>query len=127
MTDADKKAQAAPVTASPPPLIPDRKVWGAGLAGVASAVLLSLLHRYTGFDLQPTLNSLFALIGTPAPDAQLTLAGIISWAVAYYLPPAQRDIVKRLNDEIVAIAARDPASPVSPRTVTVITPKDLTP
>jgi hypothetical protein len=121
-TDTEKKAESAPVTAQPAPLIPDRKVWSGGLAMVVSWLILALLHRYVGLDLQPTLDSVFAVIGTKAPDAMATLAGLISWAVAYYVPPAQRDIIKRMSDDIVKIAQNDPASPVSP----AVTTKDAT-
>ncbi len=88
--------------------IPDRKVLSAGLAGIAAWLILALLSHY-GVDPQPAIDALFALIGTPAPAAQPFLAGIIAWGVAYFLPAADRDILKRIDDRIAQLAGYLPA------------------
>lgn len=79
--------------------IPDRKILAGGLAGiVAWAVMLGLG---------------FAGVQVPA-ETQALLTTLIASLIGYLVPPSQKDIVKRLNDQLVAIAAADPNIPVTP-------------
>lgn len=78
--------------------IPDRKVWAGGLAGLISWGLVAALGRY-GITL--------------TPDQSLMLSGMIVGAVQYITPPSTWDIIKRLNDSLVKVAADDPRVPVS--------------
>lgn len=85
--------------------IPDRKIWASGLAYVAAALLVKLVETHAGIDVPPFLED-WAPIG---------LAG----AVGYFLPPSVQDVLKRLNDQLVAVAALDPKIPVSPDLATI--------
>jgi len=78
--------------------IPDRKVLAGGLAGLLAWLVAMVASRY-GFPL--------------TPEQQTYVAGAIAWAVAYFVPPSKRDIVKHLNDDIVRMAQDDPAVPVT--------------
>lgn len=78
--------------------LPDRKVLAGGLAGVAAWLIAMLAARY-GFPM--------------TPEQQTGLVGLIGWAVAYMVPPSERDIVKRLNDGLVKMAQDDPTIPVT--------------
>lgn len=79
---------------------PDRKVLAGGVSGVAAWGVTQVAVHY----------------GIPiTPEMQGYIAAGFGWLMAYLVPVAQRDIVKRLNDELVAIAAKDPAIPVSPQ------------
>jgi len=78
--------------------VPDRKVWAGGIAGVVAwAVMLGLS---------------MAGVQVP-PEAQPLIMTIVVTAMGYLVPPSQRDIVKRLNDQLVAVAAADPTIPVT--------------
>lgn len=78
--------------------LPDKKILSGGLAGIGAwLVILGLQH--------------FG-IAVPA-DAQAQIVGLFGLAIAYAVPPAERDIVKRLNDGIVAAAQADPNVPVT--------------
>ncbi len=88
--------------------IPDRKVLSAGLAGILAWFILAGLADW-GIDPQPLIDSFFAIIGTPAPAAQPFLAGVIAWGVAYFLPAADRDVLKRIDDRIAQLAGYLPA------------------
>lgn len=78
--------------------LPDRKVLAGGLSGVVAwGIMLGL-----------------SMAGVPVPaETQALLVTVISTAMGYLVPPSQRDIVKRLNDQLVAVAAADPGIPVS--------------
>ena len=82
---------------NPQPLIriPDRKVWAGGIAGIVSWIILSIAARQ----------------GITLPVDQATLAGIVGWVVSYFTPPSARDIMKRLNDDLVKAAQDDPKFP----------------
>ena len=82
--------------------LPDRKVLAGGFSGLLTYVLCIIIQKATGYAVPP--------------DMQTLLTGGIGWAVAYVTPLSARDIVKRLNDELVAMAAADPTIPVSPGT-----------
>lgn len=111
------QAEAAIPTPTPTTWFPSRKVIAGGIAGVFSWLILYLLKRYANFDPQPIMDQLFQTIGTPAPAVQPALAGVIAWIVAYVTPVSVKDIVSRLNDDIVRVAAADPKSAVSEKTV----------
>jgi hypothetical protein len=77
--------------------LPDRKVWAGGFSGIAAWFILMELAKYN--------------ITTPI-DATTLSAGI-AWIATYLIPPADRDIVKRVNDDIVEMARNDPANPTT--------------
>jgi hypothetical protein len=85
--------------------LPDRKVLAGGIAGIVTWGLTIVAARY-GVVL--------------TPDMQALIVGGVGWAIAYIVPPSQHDIVKRLNDDLVAIAAADPNIPVTPGKVETI-------
>lgn len=85
--------------------LPDRKVLAGGIAGLLTWGLTVVAARY-GIVLTPDIQSL--------------IVGGVGWAMAYIVPPSQHDIVKRLNDDLVAIAAADPNIPVTPGKVQTI-------
>ncbi|MCG5238374.1 hypothetical protein ACIU1J_32310 [Azospirillum doebereinerae] len=64
-------------------LIPARKVWAGGLAGVAAATIGTLLRQYLGLDIPAELIA-YAVTG-------------FSSAVAYLVPPAARDAIARAD------------------------------
>ncbi|WP_377811881.1 hypothetical protein ABNQ38_36690 (plasmid) [Azospirillum sp. A29] len=67
-------------------LIPARKVWASGLAGVVAATAGAALRQYAGVDI---------------PDEVLAYGvTAISSATAYMVPPAARDIIVHA-DEVV--------------------------
>lgn len=81
--------------------IPDRKVVAGGLAGILTWALMLVAGRYgivIDAGMQPVLVS---FVGT---------------LIGYLVPPSRRDILKRIDDQIVAIAAADPKVPVDPTT-----------
>ena len=81
--------------------MPDRKVWAGGLAGLLTWGVTLVAQRYLGVSLPPDLVTM--------------IVGGVTTGVAYLVPPTVRDIVKRLNDGIVQIAADDPNIPVTKR------------
>lgn len=81
--------------------IPDRKVWASGLAGLLTWAVTLIAQKYLGVSLPPDLVTM--------------IVGGVTTGVAYLVPPTVRDIVKRLNDDIVHIAANDPTVPVTKR------------
>ncbi len=83
--------------------LPDRKVWASGLTGVVAWFIVYFAGHY--FNL-----------AIPS-DVQAQIAGGLGLLVAYIVPPSTRDTITRLNDELVKIAAADPAIPVSERTL----------
>jgi len=81
--------------------IPDRKVWASGLAGLLTWGITLAAQRFLGIPLPPDLVGM--------------IVGGVTTGVAYIVPPSIKDIVKRLNDDIVQIAANDPNVPVTKR------------
>jgi hypothetical protein len=81
--------------------IPDRKVVAGGFAGILTWALMLVAGRY-GVVVDPAM--------------QPVLASFAGTLIGYLVPPSQRDIIKRLDDQIVAIAAADPTVPVDPTT-----------
>jgi hypothetical protein len=94
---APAPAPAAAPAAAPMWWFPDRKVIATGLTGIASWLILTVLAHY----------------GINLPVDPTVLSSILGWLAGYIIPPSQQDIVRRLNDKIVAIAAADPSIPVS--------------
>lgn len=102
----------------------DRKVWAGGLASIAAWAILAGISAGTAklghpFDLgtwvQPLIHSVWPLVAgqTAEPSAQGLLAILLGQGVAWLLPPSEWDIVKRLNDRLVALAQKSPDVPVS--------------
>jgi len=81
--------------------IPDRKVWAGGLAALLTWGINLAAQHFLGVSLPPDLLTM--------------VVGGVTTGVAYLVPPTVRDIVKRLNDDIVQIAANDPTIPVTKR------------
>lgn len=112
----------------------DRKVWAGGLASIAawgllagiSAASTKLGHPFDlGAFVQPLIHQLWPLVAgaSPEPSAQGLLAILIGQALAWALPPSEWDIVKRLNDRLVALAQKSPDVQVSP----VLPPQSVDP
>lgn len=79
--------------------IPSRKVLSGGVAGVVSWAVLTGLGYFN----------------VPIPlEMQVYLPALLTTLVSYLVPPAQQDIIRRLDDRLVAIAGKDPNSDVSP-------------
>lgn len=118
-TEAKVILKAAPTVAQPIPAsesvmnswIPPQRVLAAGISGVLAWVILSILARY-GIDPQPVLDSVFAVIGQTAPDAQAALAGLIALAIATYVKPGQEEVIQHSTNETVQAAMKDPLSNV---------------
>jgi hypothetical protein len=77
---------------------PDRKVMAGGVAGLVAWGLMVVAARY-GYVV-------------PA-EMQPVLSTVVSIAIAYVVPPSQQDILKRLNDQIVAVAENRDDIPVT--------------
>ncbi|KAA1057145.1 hypothetical protein [Azospirillum argentinense] len=65
-------------------LIPARKVWAGGLAGVAAAVIASLLRQHADLDI-------------PADVISGGIALLVP-SVAYLVPPAARDVIVKADE-----------------------------
>ncbi|SMC43338.1 hypothetical protein SAMN06297251_102156 [Fulvimarina manganoxydans] len=78
---------------------PDRKVLGGGMSAIVAFLLIQIASA-AGADI-------------PA-EWQAILPTAIGYAVSYLLPPAARDVIARMDDALVEIAAADPKSKVSP-------------
>jgi hypothetical protein len=83
--------------------MPDRKVWSGGLAALLTFVIGYAASRF-GYPL----------------DAQVLaiLPVVFGYAVSYLVPASVRDIITKLDNEIVALAQADPDSPVTTPVVT---------
>lgn len=94
--------------------LPDRKVLAGGVAGLVTWGL-TLIAQHYGIVL--------------TPDIQSFLVGGVGWAIAYLVPPSKHDILKRLDNDLVAMAAQDPNVPVSINRVKTLvqTTKNITP
>lgn len=77
---------------------PDQKWLAGGLGGVTTWAVLLLLNQFG--------------IAVP-PGLEAVIPALVTMIVHYAVPAADQDIVKRLNDRIVAMAAADPENPVS--------------
>lgn len=83
--------------------LPDQKVLAGGLSGIGAWLIILALQHFG--------------VAVP-PDAQAQIAGLFGLVIAYAVPPAKRDIIKRLNDGIIAAAGANPNVPVTPPTTT---------
>lgn len=71
--------------------VPGRKVIASGLAGIVAYFILWGATK----------------AGVQLPVDQTALTGIIIWGVAYLTPPSLRDVLRRLNDDVVKAAQDD--------------------
>lgn len=86
----------------PPPRktnwVPSRKAISGGFAGIGSFFIIALA----------------SYLGYPIPESlQAYIPAGITWLVYYLVPSSQADIVRNLDNQIVAMAVVDPSSPVS--------------
>lgn len=79
--------------------IPDRKVWAGGVTMIVAWLIVQALNVYAGAAIP---------IGA---DAVLSFA--IGKGVEFFVPPSTRDLITKLDNEIVAYAGRSSASEVS--------------
>lgn len=79
--------------------VPSRKAIAGGVSGL---IAWAILAGFGYFNVEVPL------------ELQGLLPTLISTIVYYLVPPAQADILRRLDDRLVAIAGRDPKSDVSP-------------
>lgn len=78
--------------------IPSRKAVSAGIGGIIASTIAAVSLRY----------------GYPIPAELLPpMAAGIMWLIYFLVPASKADIVRNLDNEIVAIAINDPTSPVS--------------
>lgn len=77
---------------------PDSKWLAGGIGGVTTWGVLLLLNQFGV---------------TPPPGLEAVIPVLVTMAVHYIVPAADQDIVKRLNDRLVAMAAADPENPVT--------------
>lgn len=90
--------------------LPDRKILAGGIGGLLAFGILSGAKHY-GWDLQPLADMIVPPPGTVNVLAILT--GGITTGLAYVVPSSAKDIEKRLNDQIIAMAQANPNVPVS--------------
>lgn len=76
--------------------LPDRKIVAGGVAGIVAWGISAGLKHY-GVELDA--------------NAQTMLVGMVSGLMAWAVPPSQRDILKRLDDNLVQIAQNSPEYP----------------
>lgn len=86
----------------PPPRktnwVPSRKAISGGFAGIGSFFIIALA----------------SYLGYPIPESlQAYIPAGITWLVYYLVPASQQDVVRNLDNKIVAMAVADPTSPVS--------------
>lgn len=82
--------------------LPDRNVLSGGIVAVAGWAIIAVAGHY-GLDV-------------PLP-VQAAMPMVLGYVVTYLLPPSVRDVVSRVNDDIVKLAAADPNNPTSERTM----------
>lgn len=78
--------------------LPSRKAISGGIGGVL-AYFVILGASYAGYPI-------------PA-ELQASIPGAITWLIYYLVPASEKDIVRNLDNKIVAMAVVDPNSPVS--------------
>lgn len=81
---------------------PDRNVLSGGLVALVGWIIVALAG-YWGLDVPLTLQAM--------------LPAVLGYVVTYLLPPSVRNVVARVNDDIVRLAAADPSNPTSERTM----------
>lgn len=86
----------------PPPRrtnwIPSRKAISGGFAGVLTFFIVAAANRY-GYQIPV--------------EMQVAIPAVITWLISYLVPASKQDIIRNLDNKIVALAVNDPASPVS--------------
>ena len=87
--------------------VPDRKVLAMGISGVFSWLALTLAT--------PLLNKYGIW---PPPGTQEQLAGLIALLMAWAVPPADKDIIGRIDNRLVALAQADKTNPTTTPVVT---------
>jgi hypothetical protein len=90
------------MTAPSQSLVPDRNVLSGGVVAVVGWLIISVANHY-GLDVPFFV--------------QAAMPMVLGYVVTYLLPPSVRDVVARVNDDIVRLAAADPENPTSERTV----------
>lgn len=89
---------------SPTPTFPpDRKILAGGLASVLAWFVLFGAGK-VGIAVDPVLQSI--------------LVPLIGYAISYLVPPSLRDVVSRVNNDIVKLANADPSNPTTAQVVT---------
>lgn len=79
--------------------IPDRKVWSGGLFSVLAFFVILAANTWGGADIPLEAGAFLALA--------------IGKAAEWLIPPSKLDIIKRLDDNLVELAAAVPESAVS--------------
>lgn len=123
-TSAKAILAASPVTLQPSApgasgvtsWIPPRNIWVGGVAGIVAWLILHGLAA-AGLD----IGAIATPLGFSTEQVQGWIAAAIAAGIATYVPPSVGDIIKHLNDTIVHIAQRDPATNVS-YVITPVTP-----
>lgn len=78
---------------------PDQKWFAQGIGGLATWGILLLLTQ----------------LGVAIPSGLETVIPVVVAMILHYVvPAADQDVIARINDRIVAMAAADPESPVTP-------------
>ena len=137
-TEANALLAASPVTVQPSATgasgmtswVPPRQVIVGGASAIIAWLIIHALAA-AGLDIAAVVtvdpgHALVLAFGldptTVAGQVQGWLSGLIGLAIATYVPPSYADIIKNLNDKIIHIAQRDPATNVS-YVLTPVTPR----
>ena len=80
-------------------LVPDRKWWSGGLFQVAAFAIIMAANLYGGAAIPLEYAAMLAI----------GLGKAVEWAV----PPSWMDVIKRMDNGVVAMAAASPASAVT--------------
>lgn len=101
---------AKPVAVVNPVWQPSRK-WIVNLVGtIGAGVILATVRKYTGFDVQPVLDGIFAALSAlsgqelAAPDAVATLSLAIGLALNYLVPVGVWDMIPRITNQMIELA-----------------------
>lgn len=78
---------------------PDQKVLAGGLGGVTAWGIMLLLTQF-GINVPPGLEAAIPVM--------------VALVTKYLVPAADQDVIRRLNDDIVAMAAASKSIPVTP-------------
>lgn len=83
--------------------LPSRKAISGGIGGILAYFVITAA----------------AYAGYPIPlELQASIPAGITWLIYYFVPPSEKDVVRNLDNKIVAMAVVDPASPVTQAGVT---------
>lgn len=131
---SDPNASLPPPTPKPFFRLPDASVLAGGLAGLVAWGLLAAISAIFHFDLgaylQPYVVIVWSMLPapmslSPPPSAQGAIAILIGFAITYLVPDREKDIVKKVDDRIIALARQSPLSPASavdPESKVVVAP-----